>query len=301
MKSVEYKKEAIAITANENERIAVAQGIEMINAEELIHHDSTVVISPNWVNSKKPDPSSGVTVGTDTFSFMLQWIKKKKPKRMIVGSGSGNGDTTGVMKALGYDRIIKEEGFEFIDFNIGPYMEIELNHSKPKKIKVNEIMKEMTVFISFTQLKFHEEATMSAAIKNMALTWPSTEEQGAPKKNLGIHEDLHGFISAMAEKVPVHLSVVSGNPAMVGTGPTKGIPKHTGIVICGNNPVGTDAVCARLLGFKPQAIHYLYLLSQKGIGESDVSKLNIMGLSIQEAENLFSQKVYGESIVVDSE
>ncbi len=298
---MEYKNKDIAIMANENERIAVSQGLELIKADELIQNSSTVVISPNWVNSKKPSSSSGVTVGTDTFSFMLQWIKKKKPKRMIVASGSGNGDTPGVMKALGYDRIIKEEGFEFVDFNTGPYIDMELNHSRPNKIKVNQIMKEMTIYISFTQLKFHEEATMSGAIKNMALTWPSAEEQGTPKKNLGIHEDLHGFICAMAEKVPIHLSVVSANPAMVGTGPTKGIPKHTGIVICGNNPVGTDSVCARLLGYKPQAIHYLYLLSQKKIGESDINKLNIMGLSIQEAENLFSQKVYGESIVVDSE
>ncbi len=296
-----YDKKDIAITVNEDEKAAVSQGLELIKADELIQNSSTVIIAPNWVNYKKPNPSSGVTVGTDTFSFILQWIKKKEPVRKIVGSGSGNGDTSGVMKALGYDRIIEKEEFEFVDFNTGPYIDLKLNHFKPNKIKVNQVMKEVTVFISFTQLKFHEEATMSAAIKNMALTWPSAEEQGAPKKNLGIHEDLHGFICAMAEKVPIHLSIVSANPAMVGSGPTKGIPKHTGIVVCGNNPVGVDAVCGRLLGFKPQGIHYLYLLSQRGIGESNIQQLNIKGLSIQEAERLFSQKVYGDSVIVDSE
>jgi uncharacterized protein (DUF362 family) len=298
---IKYEKKDISITMNEDEKTAVSQGLELIKAEELIQNTSTVVIAPNWVNYKKPDSSSGVTVGTDTFSFILQWIKKKKPERMIVGSGSGNGDTPGVMKALGYDRIIEKEGFEFVDFNTGPYIHLELNHSKTNKIKVNQVIKEMDVFISFTQLKFHEEATMSAAIKNMALTWPSTEEQGAPKKDLGIHEDLHGFICSMTEKVPIHLSVVSANPAMVGSGPTKGIPKHTGIVVCGNNPIGVDTVCGRLLGFKSQGIHYLYLLSQKGIGESNIQQLNIKGLSIQEAEKLFSQKVYGDHVIVDSE
>lgn len=296
-----YNKSDIAITVNNNEKDAVSQGLELINANELINNDSVVVISPNWVNFKKPLPDSGVVVGTDTLRFILQWIKGHSPKRIIVGTGSGNGDTPGVMKAVGYEKIIKEEGVEFVDFNTGPYVELQLNHSKPSKIKVNQVMNEMTVYISFTQLKHHEEATMSAAIKNMALTWPSTEEQGTPKKNLGIHDELHGFIAAMAEKVPIHLSIVSANPVMIGTGPTKGVAKHTGIVVCGNNPVGVDAVCARLLGFKPQGIHYLHLLTQKRIGQSDINQLNILGMSIQEAEHLFSEKVYGESIIVDSE
>lgn len=301
MKEVYYNKADIAITLNQNEKEAVSEGLNLIDAKELINNDSVVVISPNWVNDKKPHPSSGVTVGTDTFQFILQWIKGQNPKKIIVGTGSGHGDTPSVMKSVGYEKIIKEEGVEFIDFNKGPYVELELNHLKPNKIKVNQIMKEMTVYISFTQLKHHEEATMSATIKNMAMTWPSTEEQGAPKKDLGIHDELHGFISAMAEKVPIHISILSANPAMIGTGPTKGTPRHTGIVVCGNNPVGVDTVGARLLGFKPQGINYLHLLTQMKIGESDINKLNIKGLSIQQAEQIFSQQVYGDNVIIDSE
>lgn len=301
METVKYEKADVAITMHEQERDAVSQGLELIEAKELINQDSVVVLSPNWVNYKKPFSSSGVTVGADTFRYILQWIKQRHPKRIIVGTGSGNGDTTGVMKAVGYENVIREEQVEFVDFNTGPYINLELDHPKPSKIKVNQVMNEMNVYISFTQLKFHEEATMSAAIKNMALTWPSTEEQGAPKKNLGIHEDLHGFIAAMAEKVPIHLSIVSANPAMIGSGPTKGIPKHTGIVVCGNDPVSVDTICARIIGFKPQAINYLHILSKKEIGQSELDKINIKGLRIQEAEDIFSQKAYGGSVVVDSE
>jgi hypothetical protein len=54
---------------------------------------------------------------------------------------------------------------------------------------------------SYAQLKMHNEATVTASIKNIALGWPPTEEHGHLKKNLGIHNNLHGFIRAMAEKV----------------------------------------------------------------------------------------------------
>lgn len=64
--------------------------------------------------------------------------------------------------------------------NTGPYVQISIEHPRPIKINVNQIFKEMTCFISFTRLKTHEEATMSASLKNMALSWPSKEEHGSP-------------------------------------------------------------------------------------------------------------------------
>jgi len=140
---------------------------------------------------------------------------------------------------------------------------------------------------------------MSAAIKNIALGWPPADEHGHPKKNLGIHNKLHGFIRAMAEVVKIDLSIVSASPAMIGTGPAKGVSKQTGIVICGTDPVATDTVGARLLGFKPQAVNYLFECINKGVGEGDVQKINISGIPLITAENDFSMSAYGGSVVVD--
>lgn len=160
-------------------------------------------------------------------------------------------------------------------------------------------MEEVTVLISFTQLKQHEEATISAAIKNIALGWPPADEHGHPKKNTGIHKELHGFISAMAEQIPIDLSIVSASPAMIGTGPTKGIARHTGLVVAGCDPVATDTVAARLMGFRPQAIRYLFECSNKKIGESDIENITIEGIPLIEAENIFSQAAYGDGFSVD--
>jgi uncharacterized protein (DUF362 family) len=157
----------------------------------------------------------------------------------------------------------------------------------------------MTFLISFAQLKIHNEATMTAAIKNIALGWPPTEEHGHPKKNLGIHNDLHGFIRAMAEKVKIDLSIISANPAMVGTGPHGGAARHTGIVISGTDPVAADTVAARLLGFKVQAVHYLWELKNLNVGVVEVDKMNIKGLELKEAEKVFNKIVYGQEFTVD--
>ena len=203
------------------------------------------------------------------------------------------------MKNVGYEKVILEEQVEFIDLNHGPFTRINLNHKVPDATNLNKLYEEMTFLISFAQLKIHNEATVTAAIKNIALGWPPTEEHGHPKKNLGIHEDLHGFITAMAEKIKIDLSIVSSSPAMVGTGPHGGVARHTGIVISGTDPVAVDTIGARLLGFKAQAVRYLWDLKNMNLGVGEVEQMNIKGLSLLEAEKAFSRAVYGEEFSVD--
>ncbi len=294
-----YSNHDIAVIHNENESEAVLSGLKCIQAEQDIKRDDVVVLTPNWVNNERTNPSDGVVVGPETLRTIIKWIKARNPRRIIVATGSGSGNTRQVMRAVGFDQVIKEEQVEFIDFNLGPYVELILHHKKPNAIKVNKIINEMTCYISFTQLKTHEEATMSASIKNMALSWPSTQEHGAPKKKLGIHEDLHGFIAAMAESIKIDLAIVSANPVMVGTGPTNGIGKHTGLIICGRNPIAVDSICARLLGFREQGIGYMHLLKNKGFKETDIKTIPMKGLSLVDAEKIFSEKVYGQKQVFD--
>jgi uncharacterized protein (DUF362 family) len=294
-----YDNHEVAIIYNENESEAVLTGLKSIQAEKDIHSDDVVVLTPNWDNNQKKNPSDGVVVGPETLRTIIRWVKVRNPKRIIVATGSGGGNTEQVMKDIGFDRIIQEEQVEFIDFNKGPYVELKLNHNKPNSIKVNKIIDEITYYISFTQLKTHEEATMSASIKNVALSWPTTEEHGAPKKNMGIHEELHGFIAAMAEKIRINLAIVSANPVMVGTGPIRGIDKHTGLIICGTNPIAVDCICARLLGFMEQGIGYIHLLKNKGFGETDTKSIPMKGLALADAQRIFSEKVFGEEMIID--
>jgi uncharacterized protein (DUF362 family) len=289
----------VAITHNEDESQAVLEGLELIEAKSMIKQDDVVVITPNWV--KKMLPPSGVVVGNETLKTLLKYIKSCQPKRIVVASGSGGGDTKEVMKNGGFDEVLAEEGIEFIDLNEGPFITMELNHQRPHSTKLNRIFQEMTVLISFTQLKIHEEATISGAIKNIALSWPPSSEHGTPKKNTGIHDNLHDFIVAMAEVMPIDLSVVSANPVMVGTGPAKGIARHTGFVITGTDAVSVDTVGARFLGFKPQAVRYLFEAGRRGIGQNDILKMNLYGIPLIQAEKAFSQSVYGCEASVDAD
>lgn len=290
----------ISITSDPNESNAITDGLNNITAHELITDNDVVVITPNWVNFDKPNPESAVVVGHESLRTIIKYVKGNNPKRIVVATGSGGQPTNEVMKKIGYDKVIQSEGVEFIDLNYGPYATLSLNNQRPSSTKINKLIEDVTVLISFTQLKHHESATMSACIKNIALAWPPAEIHGYPKKALGIHDDIHSFISAMAEAVPIDISILSCNPTMIGTGPTGGIPRHTELVVCGTDPVSVDTIGARFLGFKTEAVQYLDKCDRLKIGVTDLKQMNMTGLDLVSAEQQFSQKVYGETLSIDS-
>lgn len=297
MRERRWMNSKVAITHNNDEAIAIKEAINLLQVTQAVAGNDVVVITPNWVNNKKPE--AAVVVGPESLRQLIRLFKERNPKRIVVATGTADGETKNVMDSVGFGKVISEEGVEFIDLNHGPFTRISLNHSIVPATNLNKLFEEMTVLVSFTQLKQHEEATMSAAIKNIALGWPPADEHGQPKKNLGIHRELHGFISAMAEQVPIDLSIISASPAMIGTGPSKGIARHTGLVLAGCDPVAADTVAARLLGFKPQGIRYLFECSNKKIGESEIEKITIEGVPLVEAENIFSKAAYGDGLAVD--
>lgn len=288
----------VSIGMNKPEEQSLVDTLNRLPMDKIIKKGDKVVVTPNWL--KTMSPSTATVVGPHTLRKLVTYIKGFEPASITIATGSGGDPTPIVMKSVGYEDIIKEEGINFIDLNFGPYVDLDLNHSIIKSTKINALLKDMDVLISFTQLKMHEEATMSACIKNIALGWPPADVHGFPKKKLGIHEDLHGFIKAMAENVPIDLSILSADKVMIGTGPSGGKAVGVeGLIIAGTDPIAVDTLGARLLGFLPQAVAYLYGLYRAGIGEGKPEDMTILGYGLKEAEEAFSSKAYNKEIAVD--
>lgn len=285
----------VAITRSPMEGEAIRAALDLL--PPVVSRGDTVVVTPNWVNDKAP--ATGAVVGPESLRQLLRWLKERSPRRLVVACGSAHGNTPAIMEKTGYGRIIAEEGAEFVDLNEGPYVVVELAHNLVPATPLNRLTVEHDVLLSYTQIKHHREATVSCGIKNIALSWPPTEFHGAPKMEMGIHRDLHGFICAMAKALPIDLTVLSTDKAMVGTGPSDGLAVDGDLVIAGTDPVATDVIGARLLGFLPQAVHYLYRLAVEGVGEGDARKVRLLGVPLPEAEAEFSLQAYGKRFTLD--
>ncbi|WP_276630922.1 DUF362 domain-containing protein, partial [Terrisporobacter hibernicus] len=239
------KEPIVAITKALTEGKSLEKALDLLPIDKIIQKGDKVIITPNWVKDK--GAKDGVVVGPKTLQRLIQYVKTKEPSAIYIATGSGGTETTEVMTSVGYDKVIKEEDVEFIDMNYGPFIELKLGHHIIKTTPINKIVDEVDVIISFTQLKYHEEATVTASIKNVAMGYPPASVHGFPKKQTGIHEDLHGFIRSFAKKVPIDLAIISLDKAMIGTGPIFGQAVDTpGLIIAATDPVAADSVGARL-------------------------------------------------------
>ncbi len=293
------KSPQIAITCNEYEGKALLEALHLLPLDSAIKTEDTVTITPNWVKAEMPE--TGTVVGQETLRELIRFVKEKNPKRIVVACGSGSEETPNIMEKVGYKEIIDSEDVEFVDLNHGPFTDIELESEKVPKTKINTLYHETDFLISFTQVKVHQEATVSLGIKNIALSWPPAEIHGFPKKNRGIHTDLHEFISAMARKFPIDLTILSSDKGMIGIGPSGGVPVDADLIIAGTDPVSVDVVGARFLGFLPQGVHYLFDLIGRGYGQGDLNQVGFSGIPLNEAENIFTKAAYGKEMAVDKE
>ena len=90
-------------------------------------------------------------------------------------------------------------------------------------------------------------------------------------------------IALLARRLLPHLAVIDGHLGMEGAGPVSGTPVKHRIALAGRNPLAVDAVCAHLMGFRPQEIGYLVHAARLGLGEIDLAEIEVVGAPLEEA------------------
>ena len=91
---------------------------------------------------------------------------------------------------------------------------------------------------------------------------------GWPKNLLHVNR-IESSILGLYELVRPMVAVVDGIVGMEGDGPLFGAAVPHGVLAAGADPVAVDSTCARLMGFDPQKVGYLWLAGWAGVGQVD--------------------------------
>lgn len=294
----------VVITRNDDIGVAIEQALDQIALEPLVR-GRLVAVKPNetWAS---PGDTNGVTQ-PDTLRAVLRRLKQFDPRELIVSGGAGAAETEDVFRYAGLMQVIEEEQVVFFDHNRPPFVEVALGYAPDRDVQgpqqtvmVNPRVLQYETLISLSQLKLHETATVTLALKNIAMSFPAADYYGHPRSTQA-HEnhffaDMHSFIAAMAQRFPIDLAITAGHPAMIGTGPLGGHTVETGLVIASTDPVAADVAGAKLLGFGPQAVRHLWEAGRLGLGETDVKRMAFPALSLREAIEAFTAAAYGERL-----
>ncbi len=295
----------VIITHNPVIGFAIDEALE--NMEELASLTSgrLVAIKPNDTWASERDRSA--VTQPDTLRAVIGIVKRCAPRRIVVTGGSGAGDTAWIMSIAGLMDVIEEEGVEFFDHNEPPFVEVALDYGtdpevagRQRTVMVNPRVLEYETVIALNQLKVHETATVTLAMKNIAMSFPAADYYGHPRSRQyhrhHFFEDMHSFIAAMARRFPIGIAVTVGHPAMVGAGPIGGHVVETGLVIASTDAVAADTVGARLLGFDVQAVRHIWEAGRLGVGETDTENMEFPVMGLDEAVGIFGEAAYGKRI-----
>lgn len=282
----------VSIAQNDKIEISIQEALEKISLEEKIK-GKIVVIKPNETFCTKKNKAP--VTQPDTLRTVIWHVRKFSPKRLIVAGGAGAIKTWQSFKISGMAKVVKEEKVEFIDLNEEPYVVKKLDFGPQKEVVVNKLCEQWDTLISLANHKRHDSAVVTLSMKNIAMSLPAAGYYGYPRSSYKhdhrFFDDLHSFIAGMCQKFPISLAIVVGHPSMLRTGPIDGVPVETGFTVVSEDPVSTDAVGAKLFGFNPGDIKHIKLGNLLKVGESNLKKIEILGIPLDKAVDLFNEKV----------
>lgn len=294
----------VVITQDDDIEKAISAALGHIPLDALIR-GKLVAVKPNDTWASKED-KTGVTQ-PDTLRAVLRQIKAFQPRELVVTGGSGAAQTDEVFRISGMMDVVEAEGAKFFDHNRPPFTDVKLEYAPSKDVagpqkmvKVNPRVLEYETLIALNQLKLHETATVTLALKNIAMSFPAADYYGHPRHSQKhfneFFADMHSFIAAMTKRFHIDLAITVGHPAMIATGPLGGHAVETGIVIASTDAVAADVVGARLLGFRAQGVRHLWEAAKLGLGQSDTDEMRFPAMSLDDAIKAFTRAAYGEEL-----
>jgi len=283
--NISPSKPIVALVRSEGHYEGTKKALNLIEDQiaRSIEGKRRVLIKPNFVSTRRQLAATHV----DSVKAVLDTLSKHHNGKITIGEGPAIGSLEEGISNFGYDKLEDEYDVDFVDLNKDKYLELEgVNRGfEPIKFRVSKTLLESDYLISVAVPKTHDCVIATLSIKNVVVG--ALVNKGEKEK---IHQGTKAInmnIAKLAVQYMPSLAVIDGYIGMEGSGPVRGNPVKLGVSAASLHPVSLDAVMARIMGFEPLDIGYLYHLNEWGVGVADLNKIEVSGVSIDEVSRRF--------------
>jgi uncharacterized protein (DUF362 family) len=139
-------------------------------------------------------------------------------------------------------------------------------------------------------MKTHDRVVTTLSLKNILLGAPMNDGQ---KNDKGLMHTAANFTREavlnynmfhLAQEIYPDLGVIDGFEAMEGDGPTSGTPVDARVALASLDPLALDMLTTKLMGFDPTQIMYLASMAEAGMGQGDLSKVEVLGTPAEQCQ-----------------
>ena len=252
-----------------------------------------VLIKVNNVNTDKQLAATHV----DALRGILDYVAPRF-KGPVVIAESSSGDTLVGFDHYKYADVIPEYkrlNIKLVDLNREQKFEVFTivdTNIRPTAVRLATQLQDPDAFIiSAAMLKTHDSVVATGSVKNMVMGSPihnpPTETKRWSDKIL-MHAGTIGKFNAHAMNynlaiVAKHLrpswgvAVVDGFEGMEGNGPVNGTPVSVQVAFASPDFLAADRVAVEIMGIPSYAVGYMQYAAELGVGQYDLSKIDIRG------------------------
>jgi len=288
------RRPVVSVTNGATRRQNVCDALVAIEDQimPVLKSRKRVVIKPNMVSTSNQLASTHA----DAIHGILDFLAPRFKGPVVIAESSA-GFTTEGYDHFGYTRIAPEHkplDVSLVDLNEeGKYeMHAILNgdlHMVPVRLAARLLDPEAFV-ISSAMLKTHNTVVATLSLKNMALGAPlhspRKESQRRSDKRIyhGGVRQTHVDIALTAQRLHPcwGAAVLDGWEGMEGNGPGGGTLVPSRIAVASKDYVAADRVGVEVMGLNPDWVGYLGFCAQAGLGQMDLSRIEIRGAKLAE-------------------
>jgi uncharacterized protein (DUF362 family) len=285
----------------------IAQTLALIADQVDLAGRKCVLIKPNLVSTRR---QLAATHG-EALRPVLDFVRARYSGRVVIAEGPALVPAGEGFENFGYSLLARQYQADLLDLNTDQTLKVQVydRNLKPLVLRLARTVVESDYRISVCPPKTHDLVIVTLTLKNiimgslvnpLASTFLTTRphlvskigrkysfqrllallrfskssdkikmHQGIPVINLNL--------ALLAPWVRPHLAVVDGFQAMEGDGPVTGEAIDWQIALAATDALAVDHLTAQLMGFNPADIGYLSYSRHLGLGEGDLSCLEIVG------------------------
>ncbi|MHB8780735.1 MAG: DUF362 domain-containing protein [Candidatus Geothermincolia bacterium] len=257
---------------------AVAEALDPLGGASLIKDSGEVFIKVNGIDFKPftfTDP--------DAVGAAIRYFRARGASKVYVMENATQSNFTRlVFKVSGILDAVKRNGAIPLYLDEGkqvPYNMPTLGY----EVRVSRWVKERLIdgkahnlYVSMPKLKTHSMSTVTLSVKNQMGLLRHIDR--IPDHNFKLHQklaDIYGLVRP-------DIALIEGIYAVFhGHYPAEALAARSteklNLLIAGDDPVATDVVASQLLGFSLNEVEHLRIAAERGYGEGDISKIEIVG------------------------
>jgi len=287
------RRSTVALISGETRRKNATESLAAIDEQILpvLKTKKYVVIKPNLVSTVNPLAATHV----DALLGIMDYLAPRFKGPVYIAESSAGATLEG-FDNFKYQSVVNEfrsSQVQLLDLNqeakyvLCPVVDADL-HPTPVRLAARLLDRDAYVICS-AMLKPHNVVVATLSVKNMALGAPlhsapkETPRWNDKRKYHGGVRQTHFDIMLTAQKMAPFwgAALIDGYEGMEGNGPASGTPVPSRLAIASTDYIAADRVGIECMSVKPEWVGYLRYCSEAGLGQYDLSKIDVRGAKIE--------------------